>query len=165
MQRVCRAWVAPYFSRSPKLAWKHGSLDSTVKFRHLSTTPAEPFRPVAFYSLLPWPQSTVNRLQSKIKDQLQTFNVVGRIYLASNQGIGGINAQLCVPVCHIEAVQTFFDTLPEFEGATLEYNHGMEDTDQPIFQKLKIMQKPNVGYFYLCLSVKCRRIIQKLIGD
>ncbi|KAJ2963270.1 hypothetical protein NQZ79_g1655 [Umbelopsis isabellina] len=144
MQRACRAWVAPYFNRSPKLVWKQRSLYNTVGFRYLSTTPAEPYRPVAFYSLLQWPQSTVSRLQFTIKDRLQKFSVVGRIYLASDRGIGGINAQLCVPVCHIEAVQTFFDTLPEFKGATLEYNHGMDDTDQPIFQKLKIMQKPNL---------------------
>ncbi|KAG2171584.1 hypothetical protein INT43_008310 [Umbelopsis isabellina] len=147
MQRVCRAWVAPYLSHSPKLAWKRphsNSINSIVGFRYWSTRAAEPYRPVAFYSLRPWPQSTVSRLQSRIKDQLQRFNVVGRIYLASDRGIGGINAQLCVPVCHIEAVQTFFDTLPEFKGATLEYNHGMEDTDQPIFQRLKIMQKPNL---------------------
>jgi UPF0176 protein len=151
MQQACRAWVAPYLNRSHKLVWKKRIINITIGFRHLSTTTGVPYRPVAFYTLHPLPESTVSQLQSKIKTQLRRLNVVGRIYLAPDRGIGGINAQLSVPVCHIEAVQTFFDTLPEFKGATLEYNHGMDDTDQPIFQKLKIIQKPNVSFN---LSVK-----------
>jgi predicted sulfurtransferase len=75
---------------------------------------------------------------------LQKLGVVGRIYLASDKGIGGINAQLSVPVRNIGSMQSFFDTLPEFKGVSFEYNSGMEDTDIQAFGKLKVMKKPHV---------------------
>lgn len=167
MQAALPAWLAPYVR--PRSAYAYHAFSGFIsgRFRHTQHNHASstPFRPIAFYSLHPLPETSLPLLQSSIRTQLQKLNVFGRIYIASDKGIGGINAQLSVPVNQIASVQSFFNTLPEFKGVSFEYNHGMEDTERPSFRKLKVMQKPHVCTFLeTCLSLLLRLTLV-LIGS
>jgi predicted sulfurtransferase len=84
---------------------------------------------------------------------LQKLDTVGRIYLAPDTGIGGINAQLSVPVHQVSAVQSVFYTLSQFNGVSFEYNYGMKDTEKPSFRSLKVLRKPHVCWLLLHCNI------------
>jgi UPF0176 protein len=146
MQSACRSWLAPYVYRRPFCS-NHPSIQQFLLRFHRakhSLASLAPFRPLAFYALHALPEPSLPVLESNIRNQLQKFNTVGRIYLAPDSGIGGINAQLSVPVPQVAAVQSFFNALPEFNGVSFEYNYGMQDTEKPSFRTLKVLRKPHV---------------------
>ncbi|KAH8548933.1 hypothetical protein BGW37DRAFT_504371 [Umbelopsis sp. PMI_123] len=146
MQSACRSWLAPYVYRRPFCS-NHPSIQQFLLRFHRakhSLASLAPFRPLAFYALHALPEPSLPVLESNIRNQLQKFNTVGRIYLAPDSGIGGINAQLSVPVPQVAAVQSFFNALPEFNGVSFEYNYGMQDTEKPSFRTLKVLRKPHL---------------------
>lgn len=151
MQSACRSWLTPY-SQKRSLCRSCPTIQQfLVQFQRSkhSLAPSAPFRPLAFYALHALPESSLPSLESNIRNQLQKLDTVGRIYLAPATGIGGINAQLSVPVHQVSAVQSVFDTLPDFKGVSFEYNYGMKDTEKPSFKNLKVLRKPHVCWMLL----------------
>ena len=67
---------------------------------------------------------------------------MGRIYLAPEQGISGINCQMAVPIPMLPVVRQFFDNL---NMGPIEYTEGLDDLDAPCFRKLRVMIKKNVS--------------------
>jgi predicted sulfurtransferase len=146
MQPVYRFWLTPYLHQRSVRASRPSIHHFLVRFQRSkhSLAPSAPFRPLAFYALHALPETSLASLESNIRNQLQKLDTVGRIYLAPDSGIGGINAQLSVPVHQVAAVQSVFDTLPQFNGVSFEYNYGMKDTEKPSFRTLKVLLKPHV---------------------
>lgn len=124
----------------------HQRLSSTQKSHSTlspsPTTPTVRYRPVSFYRLTPLSQERVEELRKQIFDQLTKWGVVGRIYLAPEQGISGINCQMAVPVHMLPMVRHFFDNL---DMGHIEYTEGLDDLDTPCFRKLRVMIKKNVS--------------------
>jgi UPF0176 protein len=123
-----------------------------ISNRFLSTAAAAEnnsslFRPIAFYSIVPISQTRIVTLRNELEQQLKTFGVVGRIYIAPEGGIGGINCQMAVPISQLQAVKKYFDSLADFGGAEkkLEYTEGISDTRIPNFTKLRVLIKKNVS--------------------
>lgn len=106
------------------------------------TSAATRYRPVSFYRLTPLSKERVEQLRKQIFDQLTTWGVVGRIYLAPEQGISGINCQIAAPIHMLPMVRQFFDGL---DMGQIEYTEGLEDLDTPCFRKLRVMIKKNVS--------------------
>ncbi|KAI9280253.1 Rhodanese-like domain-containing protein [Umbelopsis sp. AD052] len=146
MQRICRLWLAPYLHQSSACASRPSIQQFLIRFQRSkhSLAPSAPFRPLAFYALHALPETSLPSLESNIRNQLKKLDTVGRIYLAPDSGIGGINAQLSVPVHQVSAVQSVFDTLPQFRGVCFDYNYGMKDTEKPSFRNLKVLLKPHL---------------------
>ena len=146
MQSACRSWLTPYLHHRSLCRSRPTIQQFLVHFQRSkhSHAPSAPFRPLAFYALHALPETSLPSLESNIRNQLQKLDTVGRIYLAPDTGIGGINAQLSVPVHQVSAVQSVFDTLPQFNGISFEYNYGMYDTEKPSFRTLKVLRKPHV---------------------
>ncbi|KAJ8659144.1 hypothetical protein O0I10_005183 [Lichtheimia ornata] len=105
------------------------------------TSAATRYRPVSFYRLTPLSKERVEQLRKQIFDQLTTWGVVGRIYLAPEQGISGINCQIAAPIHMLPMVRQFFDGL---DMGQIEYTEGLEDLDTPCFRKLRVMIKKNL---------------------
>lgn len=105
------------------------------------TVIAVPWRPVSFYVLKPLSETRVYQLQKTIQQRLEAFGVVGRIYLAPESGVGGINCQMAVPVSVLPQVKAFFDSL---SFGRIAYTEGLHDSTLPIFNKLRVLVKKNV---------------------
>ncbi|KAI8149759.1 Rhodanese-like domain-containing protein [Fennellomyces sp. T-0311] len=101
------------------------------------------FRPIAFYSLVPIPLERVHVLRSLIEKRLSELGVLGRIYLAPEDGIGGINSQMAVPVGQIANMKKFFDELRADFGP-IAFTEGLEELDVPCFRKLRVMIKKDL---------------------
>ncbi|KAI8881878.1 Rhodanese-like protein [Backusella circina FSU 941] len=109
-----------------------------VRFLHSTSL----FRPLAFYAIVPIAESRTIVLREILERDLKNLGVVGRIYLAPSQGIGGINCQMAVPIHQIDNVKAYFSSLqPDF--GRIEYNKGMQDTPKP-FSKLRVVLKKNL---------------------
>jgi UPF0176 protein len=111
-----------------------------VRFLHSKSL----FRPLAFYAIIPIAESRTAVLREMLERNLKDLGVVGRIYLAPANGIGGINCQMAVPIHQIDSVKAYFSTL-ESDFGKIEYNNGMQDTSKP-FSKLRVILKKNVSY-------------------
>ncbi|RCH86138.1 hypothetical protein CU098_008290, partial [Rhizopus stolonifer] len=109
--------------------------------RFLTTTPS--YRPMAFYSLAPLSYQRVVQLKKSLEKNLSALGVLGRIYLAPEERIGGINCQMSVPLSRMDQVKDYFKTL-EADFGSIEYTQGMQDTLTPSFQKLRILTKRNL---------------------
>lgn len=151
MQSACRSWLTPYLHQRSLCRSRPTIQQFLVHFQRSkhSLAPSGPFRPLAFYALHALPETSLPSLESNIRNQLKKLDTVGRIYLAPDTGIGGINAQLSVPVHQVSAVQSVFDTLSHFKGISFEYNYGMKDTERPSFRTLKVLRKPHVCWLLL----------------
>lgn len=101
------------------------------------------YKPIAFYSIKPFSISRVNELKSKFQIDLKKFDVKGRIYIAPETGIGGINCQMAVPISQIENVKLYFDNLHDI--GPIQFNDGIQDTSNPNFSKLRVLIKKNVS--------------------
>lgn len=84
-------------------------------------------------------------LRNVLEKDLSSLGVVGRIYIAPEQGVGGINCQMAVPTDKVDSVKEFFDGFKNDFG-TIEYTQGMQDTSQPNFNKLRVLVKKNVRF-------------------
>ncbi|KAI8647877.1 Rhodanese-like domain-containing protein [Parasitella parasitica] len=100
------------------------------------------YKPVAFYSLKRFSLPRVNELKSKLLLDLKKFDVKGRIYLAPESGIGGINCQMEAPISQIEMVKSYFASSTDF--GPVQFNDGMQDTSRPNFSKLRVLVKKNL---------------------
>ncbi|KAI9319091.1 hypothetical protein BX666DRAFT_1854523 [Dichotomocladium elegans] len=103
---------------------------------------AERYRPVAFYRLTRLSQDQVKRLKEDIEQRLAQLGIVGRIYLAPEQGISGINCQMAVPVSALASMRQFFDGLGL---GPISYTEGLDDLEAPCFRKLRVLIKENVS--------------------
>ncbi|KAI9008942.1 Rhodanese-like domain-containing protein [Phycomyces nitens] len=117
---------------------------SPIRFHSiLASTPR--FRPVAFYTIVPLSQDRIRELQSEIHSQLKKYNVLGRIYLAPEQGIGGINCQMAVPLGQLDTVKDFFQGIREFtQTGPIAFTEGIQDTLTPSFRNLRVAIKRNL---------------------
>ncbi|CAO3684718.1 unnamed protein product [Rhizopus stolonifer] len=73
--------------------------------RFLITTPS--YRPMAFYSLAPLTWQRVAQLKKSLEKNLSALGVLGRIYLAPEERIGGINCQMSVPLSRMDQVKDY----------------------------------------------------------
>ncbi|KAG0749876.1 hypothetical protein G6F23_000667 [Rhizopus arrhizus] len=112
-----------------------------IRRRFLVTTPTH--RPMAFYSLAPLTKQRVMQLKHSMEKNLNALGVLGRIYLAPDEGIGGINCQMSVPLARMDQVKNYFKSL-ESDFGKIEYTQGVEDTARPSFEKLRILTKKNL---------------------
>ncbi|KAI9271884.1 hypothetical protein BDA99DRAFT_501245 [Phascolomyces articulosus] len=101
------------------------------------------YKPIAFYSLIPIPRERVIALRDIIETRLSELDVVGRIYLAPEEGIGGINCQMAVPLTHMAQVKKFFNSLHDDFGP-ISFTEGLEELPEPCFRKLRVMIKKNL---------------------
>ncbi|EIE80129.1 hypothetical protein RO3G_04834 [Rhizopus delemar RA 99-880] len=101
---------------------------------------------MAFYSLAPLTKQRVMQLKHSMEKNLNALGVLGRIYLAPDEGIGGINCQMSVPLARMDQVKNYFKSL-ESDFGKIEYTQGMEDTARPSFEKLRILTKKNVKLY------------------
>ncbi|KAI8390870.1 uncharacterized protein BYT42DRAFT_479870, partial [Radiomyces spectabilis] len=101
---------------------------------------------VAFYTIAPIEKETIRSLRDTIENRLKTLGIVGRIYLAPKDGIGGINCQMAVPVDQLEAVKSFFSSLEVFQqkDKSIQYTEGLQDTETASFRNLRVVIKRNV---------------------
>lgn len=102
------------------------------------------FKPIAFYSIVALTETRVATLRNVLEKELSALGVVGRIYIAPEQGIGGINCQMAVPIEKLDAVKSYFDDFKNDFGQ-IEYNEGIQDTSSPNFSKLRVLVKNNVS--------------------
>ncbi|CAO0792628.1 unnamed protein product [Mucor circinelloides] len=100
------------------------------------------YKPIAFYTIKPLTMPRVNELKSKFQSDLKKFDVKGRIYIAPESGIGGINCQMAVPTTQIQHVKSYFDNLHDI--GPIQFNDGILDTTQPNFSKLRVLIKRNL---------------------
>ncbi|CAO3610834.1 unnamed protein product [Mucor fragilis] len=84
----------------------------------------------------------VQELKSKFQADLQKLDVKGRIYIAPESGIGGINCQMAVPTTQIRRVKSYFNDLHDI--GPIQFNEGILDTAQPSFSKLRVLIKRNL---------------------
>jgi UPF0176 protein len=110
--------------------------------RFLFTT--QKFKPIAFYSIVALTEARVATLRNVLEKELSAFGVVGRIYIAPEQGIGGINCQMAVPIDKLDAVKSYFDDFKN-EFGQIEYSEGIQDTSSPNFTKLRVLVKNSVS--------------------
>ncbi|KAG2227954.1 hypothetical protein INT45_011978 [Circinella minor] len=101
------------------------------------------YKPIAFYSLIPISQERVVILRDMIESRLSELGVVGRIYLAPEEGIGGINSQMAVPLSQMTLLKKFFNDLHDDFGA-ISFTEGIEELKEPCFRKLRVMIKKNL---------------------
>lgn len=138
---------APFIIRAlPLRTYSSAALPHSVTVQENVRSSRPLFRAVSFYCLTPLDHETVTALRTTIEKQLRSMGVVGRIYLAPKDGIGGINCQIAVPVHLLPAVKAFFDGLPELvrPGQRIMYTESLEDMEQPCFRKLRVLVKKNV---------------------
>ncbi|OAD02422.1 hypothetical protein MUCCIDRAFT_82810 [Mucor lusitanicus CBS 277.49] len=102
------------------------------------------YKPIAFYAIKPLTAPRVQELKSKLQADLKQFDVKGRIYIAPESGIGGINCQMAVPTAHIHQVKSYFDALHDI--GPIQFNHGILDTTQPNFSSLRVLVKRNPNH-------------------
>lgn len=100
------------------------------------------YKPIAFYTIKPLAMPRVQELKSKFQADLQKLDVKGRIYIAPESGIGGINCQMAVPTTQIRRVKSYFNDLHDI--GPIQFNEGILDTAQPSFSKLRVLIKRNV---------------------
>ena len=108
------------------------------------TNAAQLYKPIAFYSLIPISKERVVILRDMIESRLSELGVVGRIYLAPEEGIGGINSQMAVPLSQMALLKKFFNDLQDDFG-TISFTEGIEELQKPCFRKLRVMIKKNVS--------------------
>ncbi|KAI7893839.1 Rhodanese-like domain-containing protein [Mucor mucedo] len=104
---------------------------------------SQKFKPIAFYSIVALTETRVATLRNVLEKELSALGVVGRIYIAPEQGIGGINCQMAVPIEKLDTVKSYFDGFKNDFGQ-IEYNEGIEDTSSPNFSKLRVLVKNNL---------------------
>ncbi|KAL0076005.1 Rhodanese-like domain-containing protein [Phycomyces blakesleeanus] len=130
--------IRPVWSRTTQLSF-------SCSFSTQTQSNIARFRPVAFYSIVPLSQDRVRELQSEIHSRLKQIDVVGRIYLAPEQGIGGINCQMAVPLSQLETVKSFFQGIREFtQTGPIAFTEGIQDTTTPSFRNLRVVTKRNL---------------------
>lgn len=130
-----------FFSRNGKKT-PQPSFRYNFTRRFLFTT--QKFKPIAFYSIVALTETRVATLRNVLEKELSALGVVGRIYIAPEQGIGGINCQMAVPIEKLDTVKSYFDDFKNDFGQ-IEYNEGIEDTSSPNFSKLRVLVKNNVS--------------------
>ncbi|GAA5813236.1 hypothetical protein MFLAVUS_006710 [Mucor flavus] len=122
---------------------RKGTLPNFYSFLATRRFLSKTFKPIAFYSIVPLTESRVTTLRNVLEKDLSSLGVVGRIYIAPEQGVGGINCQMAVPADKIDSVKEFFDGFKSDFG-TIEYSQGMQDTSHPNFNKLRVLVKKNL---------------------
>lgn len=119
----------------------------TLNLKRCLTT----FKPIAFYSIVPLSKKRVEILRNVLEKDLRSIGIVGRIYISPEEGIGGINCQMTVPIDKIDVMKNYFKSLNQDFGQ-IEYLEGIEDTTTPNFKKLRVLIKKNVNILHLVLQ-------------